>query len=172
MTAVHDVHGQKPEFADFVAGDGMRLRRVLVAYFGVDVGNDVCADALEYGWRHWDRVGAMDNPTGYLFRVGQTAARRHRRWQRRVTLPAEFRPGDAVADSVLGEPGLHEALAAISPEQRACVVMVKVYDWTYQQTADALEMPLTSVRNHLHRGLTALRAALEPISNSLDMKDP
>ena len=36
-----------------------------------------------------------------------------------------------------------------------------VYDWTYQQTADALEMPVTSVRNHVHRGLKALREILE-----------
>jgi DNA-directed RNA polymerase specialized sigma24 family protein len=37
-----------------------------------------------------------------------------------------------------------------------------VYDWTYQQTADALDMPITSVRTHVHRGLAALRKILEP----------
>jgi DNA-directed RNA polymerase specialized sigma24 family protein len=42
------------------------------------------------------------------------------------------------------------------------VVLVHVYDWTYQQTADALNLPVSSVRNHVHRGLVALRKALEP----------
>ncbi len=148
-------NGGADDFERFVATDCARLRRVLIAYFGIDIGNDVANDAIEYAWRNWARVRKMDNPTGYLFRVGQTAARRHRRWERKVELPPEHRNQDATID-----PGLHRALAQISPEQRACVVMVKVFDWSYQQTADALGLPVTSVRNHVHRGLTALRTAL------------
>lgn len=144
------------EFTDFAVQHGERLRRALVAGYGVEVGNDVCADAMAYAWAHWERVAEMDNPVGYLYRVAQTAARRHWRWRRRPAFPPETARPDESADPRLGE-----ALARLATNQRQCVVLVHVYDWTYQQTADALELPVTSVRNHVHRGLKALRETLE-----------
>jgi RNA polymerase sigma-70 factor (ECF subfamily) len=145
----------------FVEAHGERLRRALVAGYGVEVGNDVCADALAYCYEHWDRVRTLDNPAGYLYRVGQTAARRHRRWSRTVILPVEAQR-DRNAGVEPADPELGAALASLKRNQRVCVVLVHVYDWTYQQTADALDMPITSVRNHVHRGLAALRTILEP----------
>jgi DNA-directed RNA polymerase specialized sigma24 family protein len=145
------------DVAAFVAAHGERLRRVLVAGYGVEVGNDICADALAYCCEHWDRVRGLDNPAGYLYRVAQTAARRHRRWSRTPVLPAERRYDEEPTD-----PDLGAALGSLRRNQRMCVVLVHVYDWTYQQTADALDMPITSVRNHVHRGLAALRKILEP----------
>jgi DNA-directed RNA polymerase specialized sigma24 family protein len=147
---------QLSAFDAFARSDGERLRRVLVACYGVEVGNDVCADAMAYAWEHWERVRSMENPAGYLYRVAQSASRRHRRWRRPISLPPEANSPDDGHD-----PGLHAALAALKINQRACVVMVHVYDWTYQQTADALGMPVTSVRNHVQRGLAALRITLE-----------
>lgn len=79
-------------FDRFVAGDGERLRRVLVAQFGVEVGNEIHADALVYAWEHRDRLAGMTNPVGYLYRVARSASRRHRRWRRAVVLPVERRP--------------------------------------------------------------------------------
>src|ERR1700755_2408276 len=72
-------------FEAFTQRCGPDLRRVLVARYGVEVGVEAAADALAYAWERWDRVGAMANPTGYLVRVGQSAARRYRR--RPVVLP-------------------------------------------------------------------------------------
>ncbi len=143
-------------FAAFIEDHGERLRRVLVSAYGVEVGNDVCAEAHAYAWEHWERVRSLDNPVGYLYRVAQSSARRHWRWARPVTLPVE-RPTDHGPP----RPDLGAALARLSMNQRTCVVLVHVYDWTYQQTADALDMPLSSVRNHVHRGLKSLRQRLE-----------
>lgn len=143
-------------FATFAEFHGERLRRVLVARYGVEVGNDISAEALAYAFEHWDRVRQMSNPVGYLYRVAQSSSRRYRRWARRPTMPVEVSTAADAAD-----PDLGAALAGLTKNQRLCIVMVHVYDWTYQQTADALNMPLTSVRNHLHRGLAALRKTLE-----------
>jgi RNA polymerase sigma factor (sigma-70 family) len=140
-------------FSEFVETHGERLRRVLVAGYGVEVGNDACAEALAYAWEHWDRVSALDNPVGYLYRVAQSSTRRHRRWSRRVALPSESPPEPGALDA-----DLSSALGRLSQRQRQCVVLVHVYDWTYQQAADSLNLPLTTVRNHVHRGLKALRA--------------
>ena len=143
-------------FDRFTAEAGERLRRVLVAQNGVEIGNDVTDEALAYAWEHWERVSAMDNPIGYLYRVGRSATRRHERWNRRPTLPVESHVPEEP-----GDPGLHAALVRLKESQRVCVVMVHVYDWTYEQTAAVLGISLAAVRNHLHRGLRQLRHELE-----------
>lgn len=70
-----------------------RLRAALVASFGADVGRDA-AEALSYAWEHRARVLELDNPVGYVFRVGQRWARRHQqRARRRVGFASdEVRP--------------------------------------------------------------------------------
>jgi RNA polymerase sigma factor (sigma-70 family) len=121
----------------------------------LEVGTEVTADALAWAWENWDRVQAMANPVGYLFRVAQSSARRHHRWRRRIGLPAE--PRDELAGI---EPGLDGALAALPARQRTAVLLVHGLGWTYQETADAMDVSLAAVRNHVHRGLARLRTTL------------
>lgn len=150
------VTDRSAEFDRFAAEHGEHLRRALVARHGVETGNDVCADALAYAWEHWDRVGSMANPAGYLYRVAGSASRRHRRWDRLVDLPVERARPDEPSD-----PGLHVALGRLTEPQRICVVLVKVHDWTYEQTASVTGMSVAAVTNHVHRGLGRLRKELE-----------
>jgi hypothetical protein len=37
--------------------------------------HELAGDALARAWSDWARIGAMDNPAGYLYRVAQSAAR-------------------------------------------------------------------------------------------------
>jgi hypothetical protein len=62
-------------FEDFFAVAEPRLRRALVAAYGIERGREAAAEALAYGWEHWSKVRAMKNPTGYLYRVGQSRSR-------------------------------------------------------------------------------------------------
>ena len=64
------------DFDRFVATAEQRLRRALVASYGPVIGRDATVDALSWAWEHWDRLQGMDNPVGYLYRVGQTASAR------------------------------------------------------------------------------------------------
>ncbi|MCU1387937.1 MAG: hypothetical protein JWL72_1275, partial [Ilumatobacteraceae bacterium] len=104
-------------FEEFATSAGARLRAGLVAAFGPEAGLDAAAEALAYGWEHWARLGAMDNPAGYLYRVGQTAARRARR-------PHGFLPAPHALDLPDFEPRLLPALESLSDAQRVCVVMI------------------------------------------------
>jgi RNA polymerase sigma-70 factor, ECF subfamily len=143
-------------FSSFVVADGARLRRVLVAHYGVEVGSEVASDALAWAWEHWDRVQHMDNQCGYLYRVAQSSARRHRRWRRRIVLPAETFDAGLPAP----EPGLDRALARLSASQRVAVLLVHGLDWSYKDAAAAMGVPVTTIRNHLVRGLAQLRREL------------
>ena len=143
-------------FESFVRVEGQRLRRALIAAYGLDAGSEACAEALAWAWEHWDRVAEMTNPVGYLFRVGQSAARRIRRWQRRVRLPAE-RAHDG------GEMSLRvdEVLLALPPRQRIAALLVHGYGYSYAEVADATGSSVASVRNDLHRAMKTLRQRLE-----------
>lgn len=142
-----------PCFDDFVLNDGQRLRRALVARWGVEVGNDLHAEAMARVWEDWDRVGAMTNPIGFAYRIAQSASRRHTRWARRIVLPQEDFDD---ADEDDGR-DIFLSLGALRPLQRSCVVLVHAHGWSYQEVADTLGITVTAVTNHVHRGMRRLR---------------
>lgn len=141
-------------FEEFASTVGIRLRAGLVAAYGPDLGLDVAAEALAYGWEHWSRIGVMENPSGYLYRVGQTAARRSRR-------PQGFLPMPSADDLPHFEPRLVPALEELTESQRVCVVMVHGYGWGQTEVAELLELSPSTVRTHISRGLEHLQQALE-----------
>lgn len=155
-TRTVDLEAQLPDFANFVATDGERLRRVLVAREGVDVGSDLCAEALAAVWKDWDRVGRMSNPAGYAYRVAQSANRRHRRWRRGVEFPRE--EFDPAWEDVSGD--IFLSLGGLKPLQRTCVVLVHAHGWRYEEVAEILEISVAAVTNHVHRGMKRLRREL------------
>jgi len=135
---------------------GPRVRMALVSAYGVDVGTEATAEALAYAWEHRSRITAMDNPAGYLYRVGQTAARRQRRWGRPVSFPMP-----SVVELPEVEPALGAALAALPESQRVCVVLVHAFGWTHPEVGALLGVRATTVRTHVLRGMAKLRARLE-----------
>lgn len=142
---------QETAFTAFVGEVEPRLRRALVGVRGADAGRDATAEALAWAWEHWDQVTAMENPAGYLFRVGTSRTRQ----RRRALLPWR---GDPPPPSV--EPGLAPALAALSDRQRAAVVLVHGCGWSYTEVAEAIGVTKSSVGTHVARGMEQLRTAL------------
>ncbi len=148
--------GARVAFERFVAGDGQRLRRALVARYGPEIGAEVAGDAFARAWQDWSRVAGMENPAGYLYRVAQSAARRYRRWARRPSFPPEYGGEDRLV-----EPGLAKALARLRPDQRVAVVLVHGYGCRYAEVAELTGTTVGAVRNHVHRGMARLRDELE-----------
>jgi DNA-directed RNA polymerase specialized sigma24 family protein len=132
-----------------------KLRQLFVARYGWELGLEAWHDAVAYSWEHNERLAAMPNAFGYLYRVGQSSIRRQRRWRRGVAFPPV--PPDRLPDV---EPGLPRALAALSPRQRAVVLLVHAHGWTQEEAATALQIDVSTLRNHLRRGLGKLRKTL------------
>ena len=146
-------------FEGFVRVTEPRLRRALVATYGPQVGREAAVDALAWAWQHRDRLDTLDNPAGYLYRVGQTAARRLLRTR---TLEVELfddigSPATAGPDP---EPALDGALRSLSEQQRAVVLLVHAYGWSQRDVAEMLGLSPSSVRNHLDRAMTKLQRRL------------
>ena len=136
-------------FTIFVKEVETRLRHALVAVFGQEQGREATAEALAYAWEHWHRVGNMDNPAGYLYRVGRTRGQRRR--LRPVFDPV---PSDHLPEV---EPGLPAALLGLSEKQRVAVVMVHAYDWPRHEAAELLGVSVSTLDTHMQRGLAKLR---------------
>jgi DNA-directed RNA polymerase specialized sigma24 family protein len=143
--------GDSAAFERFVAEAGPRLGRALAAAYGFEDGRDATAEALAYAWQHWQRLQHIANLPGYLFRVGQTRHRRKRQ-------PVLFDIGETGDHRF--EPGLPQALAALTQRQRLAVVLVHGYGCTLREVAELTGTKPTTVQNHLSRGLARLRSSL------------
>ena len=147
------VEASSRSFIEFARMAEPRLRLALVAAHGAERGLEATNDALTYGWEQWDRVREMDNPVGYLYRVGQRKARRRRLTPRPDPVIPEDRPPWV-------EPGLSRALASMSQRQREVVVLVEGFEFTHREAAEVLGISTSSVQSHLERGLARLRSEL------------
>jgi DNA-directed RNA polymerase specialized sigma24 family protein len=109
-------------------------------------------------WERWDRVGALDDPVGYVFK---TAMNLHRSGLRRAVTaarrslrpPAEHDPFEKVIDHDKAV----RSLAALTPRQRAAVVVTELLGYSSEEAGTIL-----GIRPGTVRTLTAqARAALQ-----------
>jgi DNA-directed RNA polymerase specialized sigma24 family protein len=142
---------------EFLRDFGPSLERALVARFGFEVGREAAAEASAYACEHWPRLVLMDNPVGYLFRVGQSAARRQHRWQR----PSALQHDPVTVDSPV-DLDLQRALIRLKPEQRIAVLLTCGFGCSHDEVAALLGTSPSNVSNHVSRGLTRLRRYIQP----------
>jgi RNA polymerase sigma-70 factor (ECF subfamily) len=111
----------------------------------------------------------------WLYRIAINTAISHKR-KKRVLARIANRNGDMVIDppdpSELSRPGhglevaeeeqkLHRALARLSSEHRAVLVMKDLEGQKYEEMALVLEVPIGTIRSRLHRARLELRELLE-----------
>lgn len=147
---------REERFTALCAAVEPRLRRALVAAYGPELGAEATADALAWAWEHDDRLAAMANPAGYLWRVGQTSVRRTTRQRR----PIAWEPPAPADDGPTIEPSLLAGLERLSPRQRTAVLLVHGHGYSLSEAAAAMDCRVGTLRNHIDRGLTALRTHL------------
>jgi DNA-directed RNA polymerase specialized sigma24 family protein len=126
----------------------------LSATLGLETGREAAAEALAYGWEHWERIREMENSIGYLYVVGRDRGRKMSR-NRRVVFP------DVIEDRTPWvEPGLPRALAALPERERVVVLLVHAYGWAMSEVAELLEVTKSTVQTHSERGVKKLRRKL------------
>jgi RNA polymerase sigma-70 factor (ECF subfamily) len=144
-------------FTRFAISAAPRLNQALISIAG-DAGRDAASESLLYGWEHWDRVQRMDNPAGYLYRVGLNQVRRARRRKRRVEFPE---PHGSKMPWV--EPDLSAALADLSRKQRATVMLIHGFGWTVREVAELMGVSAGTVQKHDERAMRKLRSCLKVV---------
>lgn len=141
-------------FTEFVTAHEKRLRVALTAAHGPERGREAAAEALAYGWEHWERIRVMENAAGYLYRVAQNKANRLRT-RYAVSMPAVENGHEPWI-----EPELPTALAKLPERQRVVVALLHGYQWSLSEVAELLDVSKSTVQSHNERGLKRLRTRL------------
>ena len=114
----------------------------------------------------WDRIGRLKSGASVRAWLCGIAYRKHLTARRSA---ARSRGRDAAyeADRILPPGGLVDdrltletAMAELPPDQRACVALCLAADFSHAEAAEALDLPLGTVKSHVARGRARLLSAL------------
>ena len=144
---------------------------------------DLVAEAIARAWRHKDTLRERERLRGWLFRILTNtflSARRQRLTQPELVSldekndEAAFSLFERLQQPILlwwGNPeqefltrllqdDLERALAALPEPFRLAVLLADVQGLSYREIADALDLPIGTVRSRLARGRSQLQKAL------------
>lgn len=160
-----------PSWSDLVAQHGDRVYRLAFRLSGnAHDAEDITQEAFIRVFRSLDKYkpGTFE---GWMHRIVTNlfldlARRRARIRFEALPEDAERVPGrERSPEQVLSEesfdPVLQTALANLSPEFRAAVVLSDIEDLSYEEVGRILGVKMGTVRSRIHRGRAALRAELE-----------
>ena len=125
---------------------------------------ELTQDAFVRLLERWDRVGAMNDPRGYLYRTAMNAFRsRYRRSLLAAKRALGVSPSDDAITAVDERDATMRALAELSPQQRAAVVLVDLYDFSSEDAARILGIRASTVRMHTSRAHKALKGTMQDV---------
>ncbi len=114
---------------------------------------DLAQDTLARAFVTLGQMGhAPANPRAWLFRVASNLWIDRTRRSRREEPLADSEPSAHVRDPRDGREALGTLLGQLSPQERAAVVLKDVFDFSLEETADALATTVGAVKAALHRG--------------------
>lgn len=160
---------REPSYAEYVEARHAHLWRIAYALTGDrHRSDDLLQVALEKLYVAWPRVRDLEHPDGYVRRILVRASidESRRPWRReRATDATPDRPvtSDPMA-AVVERDLLAQALKALSPMQRRCVVLRHWLDLSVAETAAELGIGEGSVKAHTSRGIAQLRQVLADAS--------
>jgi len=146
-------------FEMFFETEARTLFRRLCAVTGNSAeAEEIMQDAFLALWERWDRVGTLQDPTGYLYRTAMNVFRKRSRraalaFRRALSLapdPVPFGEIDEQQDVVA-------ALAELTPRQRAALVLTDVMDYSSEEAGRALGVTAGTVRGLASRARENLR---------------
>jgi RNA polymerase sigma-70 factor (ECF subfamily) len=140
-------------FESFFDAEARTLFRRLCAITGnAPEAEEIMQDAFLALWERWDRVGTLEDPTGYLYRTAMNAFRKRRRraslaLRRTLALtpdPIPFAEIDEQQDVVA-------ALRELALRQRAALALTDVMDYSSDEAGRVLGVSAGTVRGPASR---------------------
>lgn len=156
--------GSQAAFARLVAAHERTLRGFL-RKSGFGDADDIAQEAFLAAWSGLNRLRDDEGFRAWLFGIAWRKALDHNRSARRSARRDEaWRESQAEDAPHQGDPAdrlaLQAALADLAPDQRACVTLCLGQGWSHAEAAEALNLPLGTVKSHVNRGRERLLAIL------------
>jgi RNA polymerase sigma factor (sigma-70 family) len=154
---------QALSFEAFFEQERPRLLRALYLLTGnTEEAEEILQDAFLALWERWERVAAMDDPTGYLYR---TAMNRHRSLGRRAARAARRSVGQAHGGDLFAaadeRDAVARALATLTPRRRQAIVLTTLLDHDSVEAGQLMGVSDVTVRRLASEARARLREDLE-----------
>lgn len=164
--------GDRDAFAILVERYGGRVYNVALRIVGdPDAASDCAQEALVRAYKSLHRYDPTLPFGPWVLKIAVNASRTHlRTWHAHEDPAGDDLPDSAEPTEAGPEPiavrreevaEVLEAMAELPPAYRAALVLRHIQELSYQEVADALELPMGTVKTHLHRARAALRARME-----------
>jgi RNA polymerase sigma-70 factor (sigma-E family) len=137
------------------------LRAMYLATGDRHEAEDLAQDAFVRVYERWERVRALEDPVGYLYRVALNA-RRSRLRRLAIAARKAVRPDPPPdhEEAAGARDVVRRALGELPAGQRDAVVLIEWLGLTDRQAAGILGVSAGAVRTRLHRARSALRESL------------
>jgi RNA polymerase sigma-70 factor (ECF subfamily) len=150
----------RARFDEFFEDEHERLFKALYFVTGNrQDAEELMQDAFLRLWERWDQIGAISDPTGYLFRVALNGFRMRRR--RAATVLLKLAPlteeRDLFAEAEM-RADVQRLLLGLTVRQRAALLLVDLLGYSSEQAARILRVRPSTVRALATKGRRALRA--------------
>jgi RNA polymerase sigma-70 factor (ECF subfamily) len=156
----------EPSFDAAFAAEFASLHRYLARRVGVSAADDLAAETFVVAFRSWDKLDPARPVRPWLYGIAANVMRHHWRKERRM-LRAYARTGvDPVfAEDVVAEGSreLAVALAELRRDEREILLLTAWAELTDAEIADALGLPLGTVKSRLSRAREKMRNRLDPV---------
>jgi RNA polymerase sigma-70 factor, ECF subfamily len=175
--------GQPERFGELYDRHAAVLHRYAARRVGDDLADDLVAATFLAAFRARVRYDqARPDARPWLFGIlTKEISRQHRtesaRW-RALARSAPDRPADGLADQVAADVSaqaqravLAGALAGLAPADRSVLLLIAWGDLSYEETAQALGIPVGTVRSRLSRARVQVRAALGGVNPATLIKE-
>ncbi|MER7283224.1 SigE family RNA polymerase sigma factor [Dactylosporangium sp. NPDC000244] len=154
-------------FEEFVTARlGALVRYASVVTWDADLAEDIVQNVLVRAQARWERIRRLDAPERYVQRmlVNEFLSWRRRRASRTVhageALESLLAPQSDPTGRYDDRDAVMRLIGALPPRQRAVIALRFYADLPVEEIADELGCRESTVRTHLLRALTTLRASL------------
>jgi RNA polymerase sigma-70 factor (ECF subfamily) len=150
-------------FEDFFDLEHERLLRAVYLMVGDrQEAEDIAQEAFIKVLERWDTIKTMDSPTGYLYRTAMNAFRsRYRRAAMAVRRIALLAPRQRNAfDDVEMTADVRRALTAVTPRQRAAIVLTELLGYGGEEAAAIMGIKPSTVRALTTQARARMKSAL------------
>jgi RNA polymerase sigma-70 factor, ECF subfamily len=119
---------------------------------------DLVQEAFMRAWVRWEKVGAYEDPEGWVRRVAHNLA--ISRWRQARWLVLRPSPRDGALELTTDESGVLEALHSLSTRPRRAIILHHVAGLSVAEVASEMNVPVGTVKSWLSRGRTQMMSQM------------
>ena len=154
---------EPPAFESFFEEQKERLLRILSVITGSRAeAEDLAQEAFTRVFERWDTVAAMEDPAGYLHRTAMNLFRnQYRRARVALGRAVGVGPEQDVFKPVEDRDAAARALGALTPRQRAALVLTEALGYSGEEAGRLLGIKASTVWALTHQARAALQGTVE-----------